>query len=92
MPRTVITLTLSDARRMLEAGEAKAASLGIPYNIAVVDVGGALIAFARQDGALEGSIDLAIGGHYGGVGLIGDHQRTAYGGSLPAILPSGDGR
>jgi uncharacterized protein GlcG (DUF336 family) len=46
---------------MLEAGEAKAASIGIAYNIAVVDAGGALVAFTRQDGALIGSIDLAIG-------------------------------
>jgi uncharacterized protein GlcG (DUF336 family) len=46
---------------MLSAGEAKAASMGIPYNIAVVDAGGALIAFTRQDGALVGSIELAIG-------------------------------
>ena len=61
MPRTVATLTLSDAKRMLEAGEAKAASLQVPYNIAVVDAGGALIAFSRQDGALTGSIELAIG-------------------------------
>jgi len=61
MPRSSITLTLSDAKRMLEAGEAKAASFGIAYNIAVVDAGGALVAFTRQDGALIGSIDLAIG-------------------------------
>lgn len=61
MPRSSITLLLSGAKRMLEAGEAKARSIGIPYNIAVVDAGGALIAFARQDGALIGSIDLAIG-------------------------------
>ncbi|GAB4065158.1 heme-binding protein [Ancylobacter sonchi] len=61
MPRTVDTLTLVDAKQMLAAGEAKAASLGIAYNIAVVDAGGALIAFTRQDGALAGSIDLAIG-------------------------------
>lgn len=60
MPRTLDTLTLADAKRMLEAGEAKAANLGVPYNIAVVDAGGALIAFTRQDGALVGSIDLAI--------------------------------
>jgi uncharacterized protein GlcG (DUF336 family) len=46
---------------MLEAGEAKAASIGVAYNIAVVDAGGALVAFTRQDGALIGSIDLAIG-------------------------------
>lgn len=61
MPRSSTSLALSDAKRMLEAGEAKAASIGIAYNIAVVDAGGALLAFARQDGALIGSIDLAIG-------------------------------
>src|SRR5262249_62156730 len=33
---------------------------GIPYNIAVVDAGGNLVAFVRQDAALIGSIDLAI--------------------------------
>lgn len=36
MPRALSTLTLSDAKQMLEAGETKAADLGIPYNIAVV--------------------------------------------------------
>jgi len=61
MPRSLVTLSLADAKLMLEAGEAKAASFGIPYNIAIVDAGGALVAFSRQDGALEGSIDLAIG-------------------------------
>ena len=60
MPRTYDTLTLEDAKRMLSAAEAKAASLGIPYNLAVVDAGGHLVAFLRQDGALIGSIDLAI--------------------------------
>ncbi|MGA0560860.1 GlcG/HbpS family heme-binding protein [Ancylobacter sp. VNQ12] len=61
MPRSSTTLGLSDAKRMLDAGEAKAASIGVAYNIAIVDAGGALVAFARQDGALIGSIDLAIG-------------------------------
>jgi uncharacterized protein GlcG (DUF336 family) len=60
MPRTYQTVTLEDAKRMLSAAEAKAASLGIPYNIAVVDAGGHSVAFLRQDGALIGSIDLAI--------------------------------
>jgi len=45
---------------MLSAAEAKAASLGIAYNIAVVDAGAHLVAFSRQDGALIGNIDLAI--------------------------------
>jgi len=61
MPRSHISLTLDDAKRMLQAGEAAAASIGIAYNIAVVDAGGNLVAFARQDGALIGSIDLAVG-------------------------------
>jgi uncharacterized protein GlcG (DUF336 family) len=60
MPRSFETLTLDDAKRMLAAGEEKARSLGIAYNIAVVDSGGHLLAFVRQDGALLGSIDLAI--------------------------------
>jgi uncharacterized protein GlcG (DUF336 family) len=45
---------------MLSAAEAKAASIGIPYCVAVVDAGGHLVAFLRQDGALIASIDLAI--------------------------------
>lgn len=60
MPRSYETISLYDAKRMLSAAEAKAASLGIPYNIAVVDAGGHLVAFVRQDDALIGSIDLAI--------------------------------
>jgi uncharacterized protein GlcG (DUF336 family) len=60
MPRQYNTVTLKEAKRMLIAAEAKAASLGIAYNIAVVDAGGHLVAFVRQDGALIGSIELAI--------------------------------
>jgi len=60
MPRTLTTLTLEDAKHMLSAAETKAASLGIPYCVAVVDAGGHLVAFLRQDGALIGSVDLAI--------------------------------
>ena len=60
MPRTYTSLTLEDAKQMLSAAEAKAARLGIPYCVAVVDAGGHLVAFLRQDSALIGSIDLAI--------------------------------
>jgi uncharacterized protein GlcG (DUF336 family) len=60
MPRQVTTLTLSDARRIIQAGEKKAAELKIPYNIAVVDSGGALISHVRMDGAWLGSIDISI--------------------------------
>jgi uncharacterized protein GlcG (DUF336 family) len=60
MPRLYETLNSDDAKRMLSAAEAKAVELGVPYNIAVVDAGGHLLAFLRQDGALIGSIELAI--------------------------------
>ena len=60
MPTNVETLTLSDARQLIAAAEAKAEALEVPYNIAVVDAGGNLIAFVRMDGAWLGSIDIAI--------------------------------
>jgi uncharacterized protein GlcG (DUF336 family) len=60
MPRQVPSLTLAEARSLIAAGEKKAAELGIPYNLAVVDAGGALIAHARMDGAWLGSIDISI--------------------------------
>ena len=64
MLRHYNTLTLEAAKRILVAAEAKAKSLGIAYNIAVVDSGGHLLSFSRQDGALIGSIDLAINKAY----------------------------
>ena len=60
MPRQVISLTLEDARQAIAAGERKAIELKIPYNIAVVDAGGGLVAHARMDGAWLGSVDVAI--------------------------------
>ncbi len=53
-------LTLQDARRVLAAAEQKAIETEQPMNIAVVDTGGNLVAFARMDKAWLGSIDIAI--------------------------------
>lgn len=53
-------INLSDARRIIDAAEKKAADLGQPMNIAVVDAGGNLVAHVRMDGAWIGSIDIAI--------------------------------
>jgi uncharacterized protein GlcG (DUF336 family) len=64
MPRTIESLTLADAKCMIKAAETAADALGIPYNVAIVDAGGHLVAFSRQDGALIGSIDLAINKAY----------------------------
>ena len=60
MSKKVVSLDLADARRIIAAGERKAAELRIPYNIAVVDSGGGLIAHVRMDGAWLGSVDIAI--------------------------------
>jgi uncharacterized protein GlcG (DUF336 family) len=60
MPRQIPSLTLTDARAMIAAGEKKAHALGVPYNLAVVDAGGGLIAHVRMDGAWLGSVDIAI--------------------------------
>jgi uncharacterized protein GlcG (DUF336 family) len=60
MPRQIPSLTLADARGLIAAGERQAKELGIPYNIAVVDAGGGLIAHVRMDGAWLGSVDIAI--------------------------------
>lgn len=53
-------ITLQEARRALGAAEAKAAEIGQPMNIAVVDGGGNLVSFARMDGAWLGSVTIAI--------------------------------
>jgi uncharacterized protein GlcG (DUF336 family) len=60
MPRQISSLTLADARNLIAAGEKKARELGVPYNLAVVDAGGALIAHVRMDGAWLGSVDISI--------------------------------
>jgi len=54
------SLSLADARKIIAAAEAKAAHIGQPMNVAVVDAGGNLLAFARMDEAWLGSIDIAI--------------------------------
>jgi uncharacterized protein GlcG (DUF336 family) len=60
MTRPTMSLDLADARRIIGAGERKASELNIPYNIAVADAGGGLVAHVRMDGAWLGSVDIAI--------------------------------
>ena len=53
-------VSLNDARRLIAAAEKKAAEVGQPMNIAVVDGGGNLGAHVRMDNAWIGSIDISI--------------------------------
>lgn len=51
-----VTLTRAQAHAALDAGFAKAAELGIPFTIAVVDGGGNLVAQVKDDGAALASV------------------------------------
>ncbi|MCZ2813305.1 heme-binding protein [Modestobacter sp. VKM Ac-2979] len=53
------SLSHADARRVLDAGLARAEEIGQPMNVAVVDDGGHLLAFGRMDGAIKASIDIS---------------------------------
>ncbi|WP_077488091.1 GlcG/HbpS family heme-binding protein [Sinomonas mesophila] len=52
--------SLSEARDIIAAAEKRAAEIGQPMNIAVVDEGGNLVSHARMDGAWIGSVDISI--------------------------------
>src|SRR5881296_15601 len=53
-------LTLEASEKIIAAAKKKAAQLKTRMDIAVVDAGGNLKAFARMDGAWLGSIDISI--------------------------------
>lgn len=53
-------ITAAQAKNIIAAGEAKANAIGIQVNIAVLDAAAHLKAFSRMDGAVLGSIDLAM--------------------------------
>jgi uncharacterized protein GlcG (DUF336 family) len=57
-------VTLERAMAVVAAARLKAGEIGVPMNIAVVDAGNNLTAFARMDGAWLGSIDIAQGKAY----------------------------
>jgi len=52
-------VTLDTALKVVNASHKRADAIGVPMNIAVVDGGGNLVAFARMDGSFLGSIDIA---------------------------------
>jgi len=58
-PTAPARLTLEAAEAVVAAAKAEAARIGQPMNIAVVDAGGHLVAFARMDGSIFASIDIS---------------------------------
>jgi uncharacterized protein GlcG (DUF336 family) len=55
-----LSVSLEDAQRVIAAGQAKAAAIGSPSNVAVVDAGGNLVSHIRMDHAWVGSVDISI--------------------------------
>jgi uncharacterized protein GlcG (DUF336 family) len=53
-------ITLEQAEAAVKAAKQKAQELGLKMNIAVVDAGANLTAFARMDGAWLGSVDISM--------------------------------
>ncbi|MBT9392423.1 heme-binding protein [Hymenobacter sp. NST-14] len=54
------SITLQQAQQIIEAAKQKSQEMGVRMNIAVVDAGANLVAFARMDGAWLGSLDISI--------------------------------
>ena len=53
-------ITLQHAQAAVQAAHEKALEMGVKMNIAVVDAGANLVAFARMDDAWLGSLDISI--------------------------------
>jgi uncharacterized protein GlcG (DUF336 family) len=55
-----MNITLAQAEAVIAAAKEKAADIKTKMNICIVDSGANLVAFARNDGAWLGSVDIAI--------------------------------
>jgi uncharacterized protein GlcG (DUF336 family) len=62
--KTRETVTLGEARRVIEAAKRRAGEIGQPEDIAVVDAGGNLKSHVRMAGAFVGSITVSINKAY----------------------------
>ncbi|MBC6113116.1 heme-binding protein [Pedobacter fastidiosus] len=54
-----MNVTLEQAQNIIAVAQAKAVEINTKMNIAIVDTGSNLVAFARMDGAWLGSADIA---------------------------------
>lgn len=55
-----MSITLKQAEKIIAQAQAKSIELDTKMNIAIVDAGANLLAFARMDGAWLGSLDISI--------------------------------
>ena len=89
-------ISLEQAEAVIAAAKTKADEIGVAMNIAVVDAGNNLTAFARQDGAWLGSIaiaqDKAFTARAFDAATDDLYEKAQPGGSLYGITVSNDGR
>ncbi|WP_224815224.1 heme-binding protein [Hasllibacter sp. MH4015] len=72
-------ITLDQARLMIATAREKGREMGLkPLSVVVVDAGGHVLAFEREDGAPPGRFQIAHGKAHGAVmlGMPGTAQRT----------------
>jgi uncharacterized protein GlcG (DUF336 family) len=55
-----MAINTKQSEQMLRAAVRKAEEIGVPVHIAVLDAGGHLKVFLRMDGAVLGSLDIAL--------------------------------
>jgi uncharacterized protein GlcG (DUF336 family) len=55
-----MNITLEQAEKIIAGAKQKAVDLNIKINVAIVDAGSNILAFARMDGALLGAADISI--------------------------------
>jgi uncharacterized protein GlcG (DUF336 family) len=94
--QTIRRIGLDEAEILVAAARARAAEIGVPMCIAVVDESGVLSAFVREDGAKVTSVPLAIDKAFTAAGAR--NHTTFYGkvsqpgGPAWGIAHSNDGR
>ena len=55
-----MNISLAQAEKIISVAKEKSVAIDTKMNIAIVDAGANLIAFARMDGAWLGSLDISI--------------------------------
>ena len=55
-----MNITLAQAEKIISVAKGKSTAIDTKMNIAIVDAGANLVAFARMDGAWLGSLDISI--------------------------------
>jgi uncharacterized protein GlcG (DUF336 family) len=89
----VTTITLTQARAMIAAAFERGAALELkPLSVLVLDAGGHVKAFERQDGASNLRFEVARGKAYGALGLgVGSRALMARAEQQPAFVAAVNG-